>query len=93
MDDLPRKDYRCTCSSRRRLASYGVDKQNKLFIHVKVYKAERVYGEIVVQGLAVVRLRCPACSRWHVINITNEVKPPIMEVDRSVAHTYPNDTD
>lgn len=90
MDELSSKDYRCTCRSHRRLASYGIDTDKKIFIHVKVYKGDRIHGEVVIKDRATVRLRCPACSRWHVLHISDDVKPPVMEVDRSVTHTYPN---
>jgi hypothetical protein len=67
---LPRreKELRCFCSRTPLLATYGIDSRGKLFVHVKIWKQKRIFGELVVEG-GVVRLRCRDCLRWHVVRI------------------------
>jgi len=50
------------------LATYGIDSKGKLFVHVKIYKARRIFGELVIEG-GIVKIRCRDCLRWHTINI------------------------
>jgi hypothetical protein len=49
------------------LATYGLDK-GKLYVHVKVFKQHRVYGEVLVTE-GKVQLRCRECLRWHTVII------------------------
>lgn len=58
------KELRCFCSTKPLLATYGIDEKNKLFLHVKIYKQRRIYGEMVYEG-GVAKLRCRNCLRWH----------------------------
>lgn len=53
------------------LATYGVDSKGKLYVHIKVWKARRIFGEIVVVGGSV-KLRCRDCLRWQRVNIIQE---------------------
>lgn len=62
------KELRCFCSREPLLATYGVDSKGKLFVHVKIYKARRIFGELVIEG-GIVKIRCRDCLRWHVIRI------------------------
>lgn len=62
------KELRCFCSRQPLLATYGVDSKGKLFVHVKIWKQRRIYGEIVVEG-GKVKLRCRECLRWHDVRI------------------------
>lgn len=65
------KELRCFCRNRPLLATYGIDNKGKLFLHVKIYKQSRIFGEFVVEG-GVVRLRCRNCLRWHVVVIREQ---------------------
>lgn len=58
------KELRCFCRGEPLLATYGVDNRGVLFVHVKIYKQSRIYGELIFQG-GVVKLRCRNCLRWH----------------------------
>lgn len=58
------KELRCFCSQNPLLATYGLDKKERLFVHVKVWKQRRIYGELVFEG-GVVKIRCRNCLRWH----------------------------
>lgn len=62
------KELRCFCSREPLLATYGIDSKGKLFVHVKIYKARRIFGELVIEG-GIVKIRCRDCLRWHTINI------------------------
>lgn len=62
------KELRCFCRNEPLLATYGVDRRGKLFVHVKIYKQSRIFGEFVVEG-GIVKLRCRNCQRWHRISI------------------------
>lgn len=43
---------------------YGVDKKGQVYVHVRIYKANRIFGEILVtNGTAL--LRCRECFRWQ----------------------------
>lgn len=67
---MPRreKELRCFCGREPLLATYGIDSRDKLFVHVKIWKARRIFGELVIEG-GTVKLRCRDCLRWHVIRI------------------------
>jgi hypothetical protein len=63
---MPRreKELRCFCRGNPLLATYGVDSKGILFVHVKIYKQDRIYGELVFEG-GIVKIRCRNCLRWH----------------------------
>ena len=58
------KELRCFCRGEPLLATYGIDSKCKLFVHVKIYKQNRIYGELVFEG-GIVKIRCRNCLRWH----------------------------
>lgn len=61
-------ELRCFCARRPLLATYGLDTKGKLYVHVKIYKQRRVYGEVLVtEGR--VQLHCRECFRWHTVVI------------------------
>lgn len=64
------KELRCFCSRKPLLATYGI-KDGKLFVHVKIYKAKRIFGEFVIEG-GIVKLRCRDCKRWHKIRLVQD---------------------
>lgn len=70
---MPRreKELRCFCSSEPLLATYGMDAKKKLFVHVKIYKARRIFGELVIEG-GIVKIRCRNCLRWHTIRVVQD---------------------
>jgi hypothetical protein len=63
------KELRCFCRSTPLLATYGIDKAGAPYVHLKVYKGDRIYGEMVVKG-GEVKMKCRNCLRWHRVNIT-----------------------
>ena len=65
---MPEKELRCFCGRKPLLATYGVDDSGQLFVHVKIWKQRRIFGELVVKG-GEVKMRCRECFRWHTIRI------------------------
>lgn len=63
-----RHELRCFCSRSPLLAVYGIDKDGRLFIHVKIFKQRRIYGELLFKG-GEVSLKCRECYRWYRIFI------------------------
>lgn len=57
-------ELRCFCRTTPLLATYGLDAKRKLFVHVKIWKQSRIYGELLFSG-GVVKIRCRNCFRWH----------------------------
>ena len=51
------------------LAVYGIDTDGKLYIHVKIYKQRRVFGELIIKN-GEVNILCRDCYRWHTIKMT-----------------------
>lgn len=78
------RELRCFCRRKPLLATYGLDSKGKLFVHVKIWKQHRIFGEIVVEG-GTVKLHCRECLRWHTVVISSEravlseTKPPETE--------------
>jgi hypothetical protein len=63
-------ELRCFCSRKPLLATYGVDRRGKLFVHVKIWKQSRIFGELVIEG-GLVKICCRDCLRWHRITISD----------------------
>ncbi len=57
-------ELRCFCSREPLLALYGVGSDGLPYIHIKVYKQTRIYGEAIIKG-GEVKLHCRECLRWH----------------------------
>lgn len=62
---------RCFCRGKPILAVMKLDNRKKPFVHIKVYKASRIYAEIVFSR-GDMRVRCRECYRWHQIRIVHE---------------------
>ena len=65
-----RHELRCACRFRVLLAFYGIDNSGKPYVHLKVYKKDMVYGEIVARGS--VQIKCRECLRWYTINFVDK---------------------
>ncbi len=79
-----RHELRCYCRTTPLLALYGLNEDGKLYIHLRVYKASRIFGEIVVTG-GECKIRCRECLRWYTVTIRQpdiavltETPPPEM---------------
>ncbi len=84
-------DLRCFCARKPLLAVYGIDEKGRLYVHQRVYKQGRVFGESFFYG-GTVQLLCRECLHWQEVvfrdrnNVTlHEIDPPevlTQEVDR-----------
>jgi hypothetical protein len=62
---MPREhELRCFCRTQPLLATYGVDASGELFVHIKIYKQSRIFGEIIFKD-GVAKIKCRNCLRWH----------------------------
>jgi hypothetical protein len=50
---------------------YGVTEKDELYVHVKIYKQGRVYGETMHTG-GTVLIRCRNCLRWNKVVIVKD---------------------
>lgn len=57
-----------SCTRKPLLAYYGVDEKGELYVHQKVFKQSRIFGESVHRG-GVVSIRCRECLRWTNVRI------------------------
>jgi hypothetical protein len=82
-------ELRCFCRGNPMLAMYGVDENLQLYIHVKIYKSGRVYGEVYYTG-GIAKIRCRNCLRWNrvkFISSTPEPSASLVETDAPVVAT------
>ena len=73
-----KNELRCFCSRTPLLATYGLDDKGNLYVHVRIFKQRRVYGEVVATE-GKVSLRCRECLRWHRVNIVQPGKAVLVE--------------
>lgn len=66
-----KNQLRCFCSRKPLLAVYGLNERGKIYIHVRIFKQTRIYGEVVVTD-GTVKLHCRDCFRWHTVTIRKE---------------------
>lgn len=77
-----KNDLRCLCRHAPLLAVFGLDGRGRLYLHIKVYKQDRIFGNLILRG-GPVELQCRECFRWHVINFSSS--GPVMEETRAPA--------
>lgn len=64
---MPTKhQLRCFCSRTPLLAVYGRDDKGRTYVHCRVYKQNKIYGDWISYG-GEVKILCRDCFRWHVI--------------------------
>lgn len=71
---------RCFCGRKPLLATYGRDEHGKVYVHIKVYKQDRIFGEVLVYG-GDIRIHCRECLRWHRI-VFLKTGSPLLEEDK-----------
>lgn len=63
------EELRCYCRRKPLLALCGRDSESgEPFVHVKVFKQDRIYAEVVATS-GEVRIRCRECLRWFTVKI------------------------
>lgn len=75
---------RCVCSRQPLLAYYGKADNDKPYVHVKVYKQSKVYGEMLVTD-GTCHLLCRECYRWTRIRLATETVAQDVGVPRPLA--------
>ena len=80
MRQKTKNPLRCFCSRQPILAFYGLDENDERYIHIKVYKARRIYGEIIMTE-GVIFIRCRECLRWYKLIIRQNKTPRLEETD------------
>lgn len=82
-------ELRCFCGRQPLLATYGVDEDNKLYVHVKIFKQRRIFGEVLITE-GKVNLHCRECFRWHKVIIRQPGEAELVEAtDPSVLSKTP----
>lgn len=76
----PTHELRCFCNRQPLLAVYGVDEKGKLYVHVRVFKQRRVYGEVLITE-GIVKIHCRECLRWHTVTIIQPGRAKLEETD------------
>lgn len=64
-----RNELRCFCRRRPLLAVYGLDSHNNVYVHIKVYKNRRIYGEVLVMQGSKISIHCRECLRWYTLDV------------------------
>lgn len=57
-------ELRCFCARTPLLATYGVNEKGDVYVHVKIFKQHRIFGEVIVTK-GNVKIHCRECLRWH----------------------------
>lgn len=77
-----KNELRCFCRGTPLLAMYGLDPDGQLYVHVKIYKQGRVYGETYHTG-GVVKIRCRNCLRWNTVTFVVKAPQPQAHLEES----------
>lgn len=57
------KELRCEqCSRRPLLATFGI-KRGRLYVRIKIWKQNRIFGHAIMEGGSTL-LQCRECKRW-----------------------------
>ena len=71
MPEPSHEELRCFCGDNTLLAIIKRDANGKPLVHIKIYKAKRIFGEIIFV-LGEMEVRCRDCWRWHKIRIIRD---------------------
>lgn len=61
---------RCFCSRVPLLATYGLTQDGNSYVHVKVYKQKRIYGNVRLSGSGTIEIQCRECLRWYRVTLS-----------------------
>lgn len=73
-------ELRCFCAREPLLAIYGIDEKGRLYVHQRIYKAGRVFGETLFYG-GTVALLCRECLRWQEVVIKEPARAVLEPMD------------
>lgn len=51
------------------LAKCGTDTDGRPYVHVKAFRGDRIFTEVVAVG-GTVKIHCRECLRWFTVNVT-----------------------
>jgi hypothetical protein len=77
-----KNELRCFCRGAPLLATYGIDEDGSLYVHVKVHKQGRIFGETYHTG-GVVRIRCRNCFRWNRVTFVSSGPAPEAKLEEA----------
>lgn len=77
---------RCYCAGNPLLGVCGTDERGDPWVHVKVWKGQRLYAEVLASS-GVVKLRCRKCLRWHKVKIVRGA-PALEEIRAASDHLH-----
>lgn len=89
-----KKEIRCFCYRKPLLAMFGVDEDGKLYIHIKIWRQNKLYGNMVFRG-GEISIQCRECFRWYRVAIRDNQEPRLQqteapqELDAVVINTSP----
>lgn len=69
---------RCICTARPILAIARASTAGTRFVHIKIYKQKKIYGEIVIEE-GLVRIRCRSCGRWYSLHVRHDSHKAVAE--------------
>jgi len=90
-----REEIRCFCPDKTLLAVIKRDSENKPYVHLRVYKSHRIFGEILF-AFGEMEIRCRDCWRWHKIRIikndatrslSKRSRSNLVNLERNIRHT------
>jgi hypothetical protein len=77
-------EIRCFCNRHPLLAVAGQDTNGNGFVHVKTWKGQRLYAEIIITS-GTAHIRCRECYRWNKVRIVRtEVTSDLQELPESL---------
>lgn len=79
-------EFHCDCTHKPLLAMYGLESNNRPYVHVRVYKGNRLYAEIYTNHTVV--LTCRDCFRRHRIIMRGRTVK-MLEVPQYYENTVP----
>ena len=77
-----KNELRCFCRGTPLLAMYGLNEKGELYVHVKIYKQGRVYGE-TYHTSGIVHIRCRNCLRWNRVRFVESGPMPHAKLEES----------
>lgn len=69
---------RCICTARPILAIARVSSSGTRYVHIRIYKQRKVYGEIVIEE-GLVRMKCRSCGHWYSLHVKRDSHKAIAE--------------
>jgi uncharacterized Fe-S cluster-containing radical SAM superfamily protein len=71
------------------LAIWGTDESGRPYVHVRIFKQSRIYGDVIAYD-GEVKVRCRDCFRWHRIRFVHE-RAELVEISTPTELDNPED--